>query len=158
MVRVLLMRTTLVSSLVLAGWAEPLHLELVAQDPVVHGASRLLFEARIDGHGKVVDPPAAETSDVVVPSRVAVEARRVAAGLDFADGPLLRQPLEVPVDGAEADAGEMPARPAIDPVRGGVVHRGSHHLQNDLPLARLPAQHISNHSYVVGKVNSSRDE
>ena len=125
----------------LAERAKPLHLELVPEDPVVHGAARLLLEARVDGHGKVVDPPAAEAADVIVPPGVAVEARRMASSMDLADDSQLRQPLEVAVDGAEADTRETAARLAVDPGCGGMVHGGPDHVEDQLSLPRLPAQH-----------------
>src|SRR5438034_237076 len=74
----------------LAERAESLHLELVSEDPVVHGPARLLLEARVDGHRKVIDPAAAEAADVIVPPGVAVEARRMASRMDLADDSLLR--------------------------------------------------------------------
>src|SRR5712692_8890910 len=39
-----------------------------------------------------------------------------------------------------------------------MVHGGPHHLEDQLALAGLAAQHISNHSYLERKVNSSREE
>src|SRR5438093_6138121 len=124
----------------LAEGAKPLHLQLVSEDLVVHGPARFLLEARVDGHGKVVDPPAPEAADVIVPPRVAVEARRMASRMDLADDSLLRQPLEVAVDGAEADTQETAARLAVDPGCGGVVHGGPDHVEDQLSLPRLPAQ------------------
>src|SRR2546428_14008966 len=97
-----------------AEGAEPLHLELVPEDPVVHGAARLLLEARVDGHGKVVDPPAAAAADVIVPPRVAVEARRTASSMDLADHSLRHQALELAANGPRADVRETAARRAAD--------------------------------------------
>src|SRR5215470_20392656 len=99
------MRIALVWARALAERAEALDLELVAQHPVVHRPSRLFLEPDVHRHRQVVDPPAAEAADVIVAAGVAVEPRRMASGVDLADEALLRQPLEVAVDGAEADAG-----------------------------------------------------
>src|SRR2546422_11002592 len=109
-------RMILDSCKALAEGAKPLHLELVSEDPVVHGPARLLLEARVDGHGKGVDPPAAEAADVIVPPGVAVEARWMASGMYLADDSLLRQPFEVAEDGAQAEAREAATRPAVDAV------------------------------------------
>lgn len=139
------MRTIIVRSRLwlksLAKGAKSLHLELVPQDPKVHGPARLFFEAGVHRHGQVVHPPAAKAADVVVPAGVAVEAGRMAARVDLADHPVLRELLEVAVDRAEADPWDVVARVPVHPVRGGMVHRGANHFQDQLPLARLPVSH-----------------
>src|SRR6266705_1334082 len=85
------------------------HLDLVAEDPVVHGPSGRLLEAGVDGDREVVDAAAAQAADVVMAPRVAVEAGRVPARVDLADHPRGGQLLEVARDGAQADPGEAAA-------------------------------------------------
>src|SRR5207247_4247492 len=49
----------------LAERTQAQHLDLVAEDPIVHGPSGLLLEAGVDGDREVVDPAAAQAADVV---------------------------------------------------------------------------------------------
>src|SRR6185503_5553041 len=146
------MRIVIAVGEALARRAKPLYLQLVPQNPVVHGPSGFFLETDVHGHRQVVDPPAAQAADVIVPAGIAVEPGGMASGMDLADDTLLGELLQVPVDRPEADARDLAARLSIDPVRGGMVHGGPHHLEDQLALPRLPATHSSNDSYLAGEV------
>src|SRR5262245_43830028 len=125
----------------LAGWTQPLDLELVAQDAVVHGAAGLLLQPQVDRHRQVVDAAAADATDVVVPPGVAVEAGGMAAAVDLADQACARELLQVPVHGAEADPRQPPPGLPEDPFGGRVLHRRADHRQHHVALAALPQLH-----------------
>src|SRR2546423_950021 len=118
--------------LVLALRTDPLDFDVMSEDAVVEGPRRRLLPRGVHGEGQVVDPPAGDAADVVMGPRVAVEARLLRPAMDLADEAVRGQALEVAVDGAEADARQLAPGLAVDPVRGGMVHRraddGEDHL------------------------------
>jgi hypothetical protein len=59
----------------------------MAEDAVVHGPRRLLFQPRIDRHREVVDAAATQAANVVVAACATVETRPMAPRMDFANSP-----------------------------------------------------------------------
>ncbi len=121
--------------------AKALNLHLVPQDHEVRGPRRLPFEALGDLDLQVVDPAAAEASDVVVPLHVPIEASRPGDAADFPDQPKGHESLEVAVYGAKADPGEPSAGLRVDPGSRRMLHRGPHDREDDGPLFRPLARH-----------------
>ena len=81
---------------------------------------------------QVLNPAAAPTHEVIVWRRGGIVVQRARAQLCGADLALLHEPLQVAVDGAEADRRQHAPHAIIDALRRRVLRAGGpHRLQHD---------------------------
>ena len=98
----------------------------------------------------VTDPAASNASDVVVAMKPAIKLLLPASQAEFLDQPGLRKKIEVPVNGSQADVGQLLADPGIYLVGGGVHAWRLELFQDDPALAGHADRDSAAAAYRVG--------
>jgi hypothetical protein len=77
-----------------------------------------------------------------MPARVAVETLDRAAEVEASDYTLLREIIQVSIDGTEADARETAADPCVELIRARVAVKPYQLFQDNGPLFRISRAHL----------------
>jgi len=86
----------------------------------------------------VPDVATGGANKVAVGRKVGVPARRSAGGPDLHHDPLFLENVQVPVDGAKRDVGELLTDTVEDPLGGRMTSGAAYRLQHHASLAGFP--------------------